>query len=70
MTTIATIALAVAALVFIGWMSVITKRRNEAKKDALRVEAGATRDKAAATRLEASRQGAIADEIDPDVTKN
>lgn len=62
MTTIATIALAVAALVFIGWMSVITKRRNEAKKDALRVEASDTRDMAAAARLEAARQGAVADE--------
>jgi type II secretory pathway pseudopilin PulG len=62
MTTLLYIVLVVAALVLVGWLSMITKRRNESKKDALRVEAGATRDMAAATRLEAARQGAVADE--------
>jgi hypothetical protein len=62
MTTFLYIVLVIVALALVVWFSMITKRRNEAKKDALRVEAGETRDLAAATRLEAARQGAIADE--------
>ena len=62
MTTFLYIVLVVAALVLVGWFSVITKRRHHSNNDALRVEAGETRNLAAATRLEAARQGAVADE--------
>jgi hypothetical protein len=62
MTTFLIIVLVVVALALVVWFSVINKRRNTAKQDALRIEAGATRDLAATTRLEAARQTAIADE--------
>jgi FtsZ-interacting cell division protein ZipA len=62
MTTIVYIAIAIAVVALIVGFTMMTKRRNETKKDALRVEAGESRDLAAATRLEAARQGAIADE--------
>jgi hypothetical protein len=62
MTTLVYIVIVVALLALVVGLSVITKRRNEVKKDALRVEAGETRDRAGAARLEAARQGAIADE--------